>query len=174
MRTAEGRVIRRVAGLVSLCLLVGGCATIQNFNKLEQSEEKVLTASIGSTIFRINKSGDLPNIYGKADIWGGKVDRGYTELRFKGIKENGNLILQVTDINKSSTETTMDRYKPFDQTEVNVSANNTINMGEASTPDQTVFEFDPKKEKDLVIGGVRITFIEVTAYSVKYKLNKQV
>ncbi len=167
--------MRKLAiGVLTIALFISGCATIQNCNKLEQSEEKVLTASIGSTIFRMNKSGDLPNVYGKADLWGGKVDRGYTELKFKGIKENGNLILQITDINKSSTETTMDRYKPFHRTEVNVSENNIINMGEASTPDQTVFEFDPKKENYLVIGGVRVTFIEVTAYSVKYKLNKQV
>ena len=90
-----------------LCLGLIGCATMQNYNKLKQPEEKILTASIGSTIFRMNKSSDLPNIYGKADMYGGKVDRGYVELKFKGIKENGSLILQIADVSKSSTETTM-------------------------------------------------------------------
>lgn len=165
--------MRMIFYLSVMAMVLAGCATIQNYNKLEQPEEKILTASIGSTIFRMNKSTDLPNVFGKADLYGGKVDRGYTELKFKGIKENGNLILQIIDINRSSTETTMDRYKPFDQTKVNVSASNTINVGETSAPDQTVFEFDPKKEKNLVIGGVSVTFIEVTSYSVKYKLNKQ-
>ena len=148
-----------------MAMLVSGCATVQNYYRMEQPEDKVLTASIGSTIFRMNKSGDLPNAFGKADLYGGKVDKGYTELKFKGIKENGNLVLQITDINNSSTETTMDRYKP---NRINVSASNTINIGENSAPDQTVFEFDPKKEKSLTIGGVEITFIEVTSYSIKY------
>ena len=119
-----------------MAMLVSGCATIQNYNNLEQPEGRILTASIGSTIFRMNKSSDLPNVYGKADLYGGKVDKGYTELKFKGVKENGNLILQITDINKSSTETTMDRYKPYERNRVNVSASSTINIGENTIPNQ--------------------------------------
>lgn len=152
-----------------LCLGLVGCASIKSYNKLEQPEDNVLTASIGSTIFRMNRSGDLPNAFGRADLYGGKVDKGHTELKFKGVKENGDIILQIIDINKSSTETTMDRYQP----KINVSASNTISVSDASNPDQTVFEFDPQKEKNLVISGVSVTFIEVTSYSVKYKLSKQ-
>lgn len=158
--------------IMGLCFILSGCATIQNYNKLEQSEDKVLTASIGSTIFRMNKSRDLPNVFGKADLYGGKVDRGYTELKLKGITENGNVLLQISDVNMASTETVMDRYKPFDQTKVKVSATNEINIGGATSPDQTIFEFDPKKEKNLVIGGINVTFIEIKPYSVVYKLNK--
>lgn len=153
--------------LLSIGLM--SCATIQNYSNLDQPQGEVLTASIGSTIFRMNKSRDLPNVFGKADMYGGKVDKGYAELKFKGIKENGNIMLQIVDINKSSTETTMDRYKPVG---VNISANSVVNMGELPNSDQTVFEFDFKKEKTLVISGVKVTFIEVTAYSVKYKLDK--
>lgn len=165
--------MKRIICLLLLVLLISGCATIQSYNKLEQPEDKVLTASIGSTIFRVNKSSDLPNVFGKADLWGGKVDKGFTELKLKGIIEEGNLILQVSDVYLSSTETTMDRYEPFNQKKVEVSASSEINIGGASTPEQTVFEFDPKKEKSLVIGGVRVTFIEIKPYSVMYKLNKE-
>ena len=166
--------MKKIIYLFVMAMLVSGCATIQNYNNLEQPEGRILTASIGSTIFRMNKSSDLPNVYGKADLYGGKVDKGYTELKFKGVKENGNLILQITDINKSSTETTMDRYKPYERNRVNVSASSTINIGENPAPDQTVFDFDPKKEKSLTIGGVEITFVEITSYSVKYQLKKQI
>ena len=161
--------MKKLIYLFVAMVALSGCATIQNYNRLEQPEDKILTASIGSTIFRMNKSTDLPNVFGKADLYGGKVDRGYTELKFKGIKENGNLILQITDINKSSTETTMDRYSEVPK----VSMESKVSIGEGSTPDQTVFEFDPKKEKNLVIGGVNVMFIEVTSYSVKYKILKQ-
>ncbi len=84
--------MKKVIYLFALVMLVSGCATVQSYNKLEQPEEKVLTASIGSTIFRMNKSRDLPNVFGKADLYGGKVDKGYTELKLKGIKENGHFL----------------------------------------------------------------------------------
>jgi hypothetical protein len=157
---------------IVICLMLFGCATIQNYNKLEQSENQVLTTSIGSAIFRMNKSSDLPNVFGKADLYGGKVDKGYTELKLKGIKENGNLLLQVIDTNKSSTETTMDRYGAFDKPKVEVSSKNEINVGSAQDPDQTVFEFNPNKEKNIVISGVEVTFVEIKSYSVCYKLKK--
>lgn len=67
--------MKKLICLLALAILLSGCATIQNYNKLEQPQDKVLTASIGSTIFRMNKSRDLPNVFGKADIYGGKVDR---------------------------------------------------------------------------------------------------
>lgn len=159
--------------IISFLVLLGvtsACATIKQYNKLEQPEGTVLTASIGSTIFRLNKSSDLPNVFGKADLWGGKVDRGFTELKLKGISDNGNLMLQITDLNLSSTETTMDRYDPFHP----VSVDQDVNIGTAPVPDQTTFEFNPKKEDSLAIGGVRVTFIEVKPYNVMYKLTKEI
>lgn len=164
--------------LINACviiILMSGCTPIMspitNYNKLEQPDNKILIASVGSAIFRMNKSADLPNIYGKADIYGGKVDKGFTELKFKGVKDDGKVVLQVVDINKSSTETTMDRYL---YSNVNFSANSSINIGEDSSPDITIFEFDPQKEKNLTISGVTITFIEVSAYSIKYQLKKEI
>lgn len=148
------------------------CASIENYHTMHQPENSLLTASIGSTVFRLNKSSNLPNVFGKADLWGEKVDRGYTELKLKGIKENGNLILQITDIDLTSTETTLDRVKK--QPQVVVDADNKAVIGNESTPDTTVFEFDPRKENFLVIGGVRITFVETTSYSIKYRLKKEV
>ncbi len=142
-----------------------GCSKPLSYNVLEQPQDRILTASIGSTIFRMNKSSDLPNAYGGADIYGGKVDRGYTELKFKGFSERGDLILQITDVNKSSTENTIDRYLSQHK---NISASNTINFGDDSKPDQTTFEFDLKKEKTLTLNGVVVIFYEITPYSVKY------
>jgi len=72
-------VIFRKTILIFLSLFfVVNCASIKNYYKLEQPEYSLLTASIGSTIFRVNKSSDLPNVFGKADLYGGKVDKVYT------------------------------------------------------------------------------------------------
>jgi len=157
--------------MVLIIMFLVSCASIKNYYKLEQPENSLLTASIGSTVFRLNKSSNLPNVLGKADLWGEKVDRGYTEMKLKGIKENGNLILQITDINLTSTKTTLDRVKK--QPKVVVDVDTEVNIGDEPTPGTTIFEFDPKKENFLVIGGVRITFVETTSYSIVYKLKKE-
>jgi len=83
------------------------------------------------------------------------------------IKDNGNLILQIADINLSSTETTMDRYVNKPQVRKEVDTKQKIDN--KPPPGATVFEFDPNKENFLVIGGVRVTFVEITSYSIQIK-----
>lgn len=150
---------------VLICILFLSCATIHNYRTLEQPQNQMLTVSIGGTIFRLNKSSDLPNAFGKADLYGGKVDRGYAELKYVGLNERGELILQTTDISFSSSETTMDRYRPGPK----VNMQQSINIGKNS-PESTTFLFDPKKQNDLVIAGVRVTFVNIQSYSVSYRL----
>jgi hypothetical protein len=142
------------------------CSTIQTYRSLDQTAGQQLTASVGGTIFRLNRSSDLPNAFGKADLYGGKVDRGYAELKFLGVNDKGELLLAVTDMNKSSSETTMDRYggRPAVQVQTNVA------VGSGSSDSGTKFVFDPKKQKDLVIAGVRVIFTDVQSYSVSYRL----
>lgn len=163
--------MKRAVYLYIITMLLTGCATTKNYNQLEQPDNKSLIASIGSVIFRMNKSADLPNVFGKADLYGGKVDKGFTELKFKGVKDDGKIVLQIIDINKTSTETTVDRYL---NKKVTISTNSEINIGEATSPDITTFEFDPRKEKSLTISGVSITFLEVSAYSIKYQLKTEI
>ena len=155
----------RIATLL-LAALLAACATIENYRALDQPVGQVLTASVGGTMFRLNRSSDLPNVFGKADMYGGKVDRGYAELKFLGLTEKGELILSVTDIHKSSTETTMDRYGASPRVEVQTS----VAVGSGSAPEGSRFLFDPRKQKELVISGIRVIFVDVQAYSVSYRL----
>jgi hypothetical protein len=156
--------------LIFLCLALNlvACTTITMQSQLDQQTATRLQASIGSTIFRLNRISDLPNAFGKADLYGGKVDRGYAEVKFLGVNERNELILSVTDINRSSTETTMDRYTPAARMQIQ----NTLTIGGGATPDTTTkFLFDPKKESELSIAGVKVQFIEVKPYSVTYILS---
>ena len=157
--------MRRVIAIL-LCASLAACGTMQNYRALDQATERVLTASVGGTIFRLNRSSDLPNAFGKADLFGGKLDRGYAELRFLGVNEKGELLLSVTDINKSSSETTMGRYgnRPAVQVQTNVA------VGSSSVPEVTRFSFDPRKQKELIIAGVRVVFVDVQPYSVSYRV----
>ncbi len=156
--------MRRLLPLSFAALLVACGATIQNYRTLDQPVTQVLTASVGGTIFRLDRSSDLPNAFGRADIFGGKVDRGYAELKFHGLNEKGEVVLSATDIHRSSTDTTMDRYGYRPRVEVQ----QTVALG--TLADGTRFAFDPRKQKELVISGVRVIFVDIKAYSVSYRL----
>ena len=79
--------------------LSAGCAQIRTNRQIEQPVGAALTSGIGGTLFRLNKVGDLPNAFGGRDIWGGKVDKGFAEMKLAGI-EGQTLILDVMDINR--------------------------------------------------------------------------
>ena len=129
-----------------------------------------LVVGVGGVIVRMNKIGDLPNAFGGRDIYGGKVDRGFAEIRLAAV-EGKILVLEVLDINKQSPETTMDRYSPLVRTGVvDVDVNQSINIqtGEGAEPHR--LRLDTTMQQDFVIAGVRVTFLEVQPYSVRYTL----
>lgn len=150
--------------------LLAGCGTIRSYRKVEQPLGPQLTSAIGGTIFRLNKVGDLPNAYGGRDIWGGKVDKGFAEMKLVAI-EDQTLILDVIEVSRQSSETTMDRYKPFQQrgvVNVDVQQSVTISSGQGPTP--TRLRLDTRRQRDIVISGIRVNFLEVQPYSVRYIL----
>ena len=159
---------RFVTALLLMALLLG-CATIRTHREFEQPLGSPLVASVGSTIFRLNKLGDLPNAFGGRDIWGGKVDRGFAEIKLVSI-EDTTLVLDVIDVSHQSVETVMDRYKPFQTGAlVRVDVQQSINIG-SNQPRPIRLRLDTTKQQELVISGVRVRFLEIQPYSVSYSL----
>jgi hypothetical protein len=167
--------MRRKITLFSVAIIIGlalsGCGAIRSHRNVQQPLGSVLTTGIGGTLFRLNKTGDLPNCFGGRDIWGGKVDKGFAEIKLIGIA-GAVLTLDVLDINKQSSETTMDRYKPFQNRNaaVNVDVDNTITISNQEQLRPYVVNFDTAKQKEIVIAGIRVTFKEVLPYSVQYTI----
>ncbi len=161
-----------ISVLIIVSLSISGCGTIRSHRNLEQPMGSVLTTGIGGTVFRLNKTGDLPNAFGGRDIWGGKIDKGFAEIKLAGI-EGTVLILEIIEVNKHSSETVMDRYKPFQNRNaaVNVDVDNTITIGNQEQPKPYIVRFDTAKQRDIVISGVRVTFSKVQLYSVQYSLD---
>lgn len=77
---------------------------------LEQPVGQQLVAGPGGLVARIKKQRDLENAFGRADIWGGKTEEGYSELRFGGIDPSGELLFYRRDVGVLTNETTMSRY----------------------------------------------------------------
>ena len=147
--------------------LIVGCGTVREQRLVVQPLDTRLTASVGSTIFRLNKRGDLPNAFGGRDIYGGKVDKGYAEVKLKAVREERYVDLVSFDVGRDSTETTMDRYKnPL----VRVDVSQTINIGPTSGDAGLLVSVDTAREKEYVLSGIRVMFLEVRPSSVVYTL----
>ena len=186
----------KIFAIATMAFLLSSCgATIQTHESYSAPLGIEQTTSIGSELYRVTKQSDLPNAFGKADIFGGKVDAGYTELRFMGLTEEGAIIFRLTDIDIESNETTMSRYGSSSTTvNSNTTANATVvgnsAYGSASTnttirhherPEATVTQLPPNtvefvfnpSEKFLSLSGVTIEIIRVTNYSIDYVLHNQ-
>ena len=158
-------------GQVAVALVLSfvvSCAAVRSHRELVQPLGSPLVASVGSTIFRLNKFGDLPNAVGGRDIFGGKVDRGFAEVKLVGI-EDETLVLEILDVSRGSSETTMDRYKGFFQRGITVTVDVSISI-ESNQPRPVRLRLDTTKQQELVISGVRVRFLEIRPYSVSYSL----
>ena len=186
----------RIVIFLAVISFVSACgSTIQNYNHVSKETNVIQTTSIGSELYRIKKQKDLINAFGKADIFGGKVDAGYTELRFMGLNQNGDIIFRLTDIDIESNESTMSRYSintatVQTNTTVNAStygntvygnANSTSTIRQHNKPEARVtqlpantvefsFPFDKKK---LELESIDVEIISVSEYSIKYTLRKK-
>ena len=164
----HGTRLGRCAGAL---LLVGlaACGTIRTHREFGQPLGSPLMAGPGGVVVRMNKSSDLPNVFGKRDIWGGRVDRGFSELRLVEI-DGATLVLDVLDVNRQSSETVMDRYRPFDRPGViDVDVNQDVNV-ERGGPVPYRVRFDTTQQREFFLAGIRVTFLEVQPYSVQYRV----
>lgn len=152
--------------LITLCLSLacGGCATVRDHRILVQPKDQLLTASVGSTLFHLTKKGDLPNVLGGRDIYGGKVDKGYSEVKLLAIHDGTTVDLLVFDVTKESSETALDRYAT--RTRVNVTQNVSMGTGLGGIP----VSVDTRVESEYVLSGIRIAFVKVRPTSVDYVL----
>jgi hypothetical protein len=99
--------------IIFAALLLSSCAPIERYSALEEPVNVVRTAPIGTPVYTIKKTADLPNVSGHADIWGGKVDKGWTRLVYLGRTANGNAAFQLENVDIQTNETTMQRYRPL-------------------------------------------------------------
>lgn len=144
-------------------LALVGCATIRDHRQLSQPQNQMITASVGSSLFRLTRKSDLPNAYGGRDIYGGKVDRGYAEVKLAGVRGDRYVDLIVVDENRESAETTMDRYGRRSS----VAVSQTVNLGGGGAGGIAV-TVDAMTEREFVLAGVKVTFVEVRRSSVVY------
>ncbi|QLE86649.1 hypothetical protein FLM48_17165 [Shewanella sp. Scap07] len=175
-------------------LLISGCAQIEQYETISRTLEVPQKATLGSELYRIKKTRDLPNAFGRADVWGGKIDEGYSELRFMGLDPSGKIIFRLTDNDVQSNESVFTRYGTSTTVvnssttgmssahggNVHSSANTNATITHYEKPKATInrlptntldFLFNPN-DKILQLEGVTVEIQEVKEHSITYVLRK--
>ena len=104
----QGRLIA-VAAVVALGSGLAACGSIEHYSRLVTPQDKTLRASVGQPVFRIRQSRDMPNVFGRADLWGREVDEGVQELRYLGMVDDTTARFIFRDQPIYSNETTTSR-----------------------------------------------------------------
>jgi hypothetical protein len=70
-----------------LALLVCGCADVQERSHIVGGRTGTpLTASVGDTVLRVSREKNLPNVMGKADMFGRTTPTGVETVQYPGGK----------------------------------------------------------------------------------------
>ena len=93
-------------------LLVAGCAPVQMRSQMDRPTGEAYV-SAGDIVLRVQRAEDLPNIYGRADLFGRTRDRGFTEVRYMGLNAAGAPLFRRRDVDIVTNETTMSRTGSF-------------------------------------------------------------
>ncbi len=92
--------------LFAVALVATGCGAIKNSSRLVQTLDKPLVAGVGDTIIEIDTRENLPNIFGKADIFGRTRPTGKIFVTYLGL-EQGRAAFERYTIRLQSNATTM-------------------------------------------------------------------
>jgi hypothetical protein len=98
-----------VVTLAVAALTVAGCAEVQQRQQLAEPIGLVMRTPVGGTIATIRKDRDLPNAWGRADIYGRKVDAGFTKIIYRGRESDGSILVEQIDIDLKSNASTLTR-----------------------------------------------------------------
>lgn len=90
-------------------LLLGGCAQVEHRQQLTEPVGRTTTVPVGGPIATINKEKDLPNIFGRADIYGRKVDAGFIKVIYKGRGNDGSVLVEQVDVDVRSNASVLTR-----------------------------------------------------------------
>jgi hypothetical protein len=176
--------------LLATFTLVCFSADLPVTEKLVQKTDVTLETHIGGQVFRSNRSSPLPNAFGKRDMFGRKVDRGFIELRYQGQTADGKSLFRLVDIETRSNETTMNRtpitilsgssqtsFDPYTNTATSrgnaIAIRGAEGRNETLPPNTTEFAIDTTQRKVIIFGEVALTVIEADETSIKYVLSNK-
>jgi hypothetical protein len=180
------RCLLRVAAAAALVNWGALAADLPITGKLVQKPDTYLETHVGGVVFTVNRTSPLPNVLGKPDIFGRKVDRGFVQVRYRGKAPDGKLVFTVTDVETRSNETTMNRTPvavTSSTAQASTNAGSVVVHGSSTTvygqagrteslpPDTTEFAVDPTLKSEFRIADVGVLVIVYDELTLRYRLS---
>jgi hypothetical protein len=96
--------------LSAAIFLVSACGQIEDRSEVARPKalNQQVTAGVGDVAFDVRQRESLPNVFGRADIYGRTRDTGRVTLRYAGAKD-GRAYFVRNDVTIETNETTMSR-----------------------------------------------------------------
>lgn len=154
------------------------CASIHTHYSVNPQLGTTRQAPVGSRVFSLNVTEDLPNIFNKADIFGGKRNKRRAELAFLGMNESGLLVFYHLETEFISNETTMSRGGTFvtAQRSGNQASLSVSTPPEGSTypmsPNGYVFGIDPNRQKQIFTSGIIVQIVDFNESGITFILSR--
>jgi hypothetical protein len=170
----------------ALFVVLSACAPVEMRSQLDRPAGEAY-ASTGDIVLRVQRVDDLPNVFGRADIFGRTRDRGFTELRYMGINASGMPVFRRRDVDVVTNESTMSRTGGFSTFQAQGAARQVGAVGsaqygavgasyspptanvEALPPDTVEFALDLRLNRVVTVGRNGIEVIDATPSGVKFR-----
>lgn len=180
--------------LALVTFLISSCGTIEQKSSIAQPIGEVRLAGIGDVVLRLTTEKNLPNAFGKADIFGRTTPTGSTTVIFEGV-QSGRAIFSRKSVDIDSRATTMNSSPVVvSNTSTTTHSGNIGGMpysGQSTTsgptymippntPEPVYFERSRnivavdinKLPQGFVVDGIMIKVISVEPLAVRYMLEK--
>lgn len=176
--------------LTTCVALLFGCASqqLRQTTTAQQQLDTPLDAGIGDVVLRLDKTAPLLNAFGGADIFGRTRTVGFTEVRFLGLENSGELVFARRDVEILSNESTLSRTPAAISSgtaRTTVTSNSAVTTGNAITvgplpdyhivvpADSVAIRLQPGRAQ-LLVEGHRITVVGASPESVRYTITAPV
>ena len=180
--------------IITLCitLLISGCAAVKEHKDITQKIDTPILAGIGDLIIQVNKEKNLPNAFGKSDIFGRTTPTGKIFVYYQGTEGNNAVFIRKS-ISIETGATTMNSTPLVFNTSDTSSHSGTINgqyySGNSTTTktniipaagsttqtmDNSAFKITVNlkdKEKFLLVEGYKIEIIKASKSSIEYVIS---
>lgn len=98
-----------LVGATAWTLAFPSIVSAKDKTEISQPLNEEVYTSVGDRMARVTIKEPLPNALGGSDIFGRKREKGFVELRFMGMTEDGRAVFRRRTVDVVSNETTMSR-----------------------------------------------------------------
>jgi hypothetical protein len=178
-----------VIALAVTALAAAGCAQVEQRQRLAEPVGPVMRTPVGGTIATIMEDRDLPNAFGRADIYARTVDAGFVRIIYRGRDADGSVLVEQVNVDVKSNASTMTRAPVIytgtqpavaSSRERGVAYGTSRTVSVASPADQVAMplpgaaQFSIPKQRSLTLPtGQAVEFISAEAHQLLFRIVDQ-